>query len=430
MPKITKLPKSKIEVQFSVPWEEWERHIDSATEAISKSLHIQGFRSGKAPRNIVERRVGRDAVLREAADRSVRKVWESAVSEEKIEAIGQPEAEITKIAEGNPLEFRITTAVMPEVLLKDGWRERVREKNISEKQKLPVLISESDIDKEISRIAESRAPLITVLRPSKKGDSVRIDFSVSIDGKVIDGGSAKGYSLVLGSGKFIPGFEEQIEGMKENEHKTFSLQFPEKYHDKNLAGKMADFSVSFGVVQERQIPLIDDEFARSLGKFQNLADLKKNIREGMEKESLHKREEEKKNILTEAFVENVSADIPDILLEREVDILMHEFEERIAMIGGTMEEFFKQAGKKREEVKNEFRPQGEKRLLLTLGIEHLAKEENIQASNEEIETEMNAILQYYQTFDEAKKKLDMARVYSHCREAVIRKKAVEYFEGL
>lgn len=430
MVEIKKLPKSEVEVKFSVAWEIWNKHMDAAVKAVAQSIKVEGFRPGKAPRNIVEQRVGRETLLQEAADRAIQKAWADAVHGEKIEAIGHPKADITKLAEGNPLEFTIVTAVMPTLTLKKDWREKISKKNVSEKKKTPEAVKEEEVEKEIQKIANGRAKLVTVSRAAKKGDSVRIDFSVTMDGKEIEGGSAQDHILVLGSGVFIPGFEEQVEGMKENEDKEFVLSFPETYHEKSLAGKEANFSVHLRVVQEKQTETLDDAFAVSLGKFKTLEELKKNVREGMEKEHATKREEERKEALANTLLENLETEIPDILIEEESVSMVREFEGQLSMMGLTMEGYLEHLKKTIADLKTEWRSQAEKRLLLTLGLLHLAKEEGVDASNEEIEEEMNKTLRYYKSKQEAEKKLDMKRLYSYCKEAVLRRKALEYMEEM
>lgn len=427
---IKKLPKSEVEVRFSVSWEEWSLQIDTAVKKLAQSIKVEGFRPGKAPRNIVEQKVGRETVLQEAADQEINKQWAGAVKKEKIEAIGHPKASITKLAEGNPLEFGIVTAVLPVVVLKEDWKKKVHTKNVEEKKKVPEAVKEGDVDAEIQKIVNSRAKLVTVSREAKKGDGVRIDFSVKIEGKEIEGGSAQDHPLVLGSGAFIPGFEEHIEGMKEGEEKTFDLSFPQEYHNKDLAEKQANFLVKLRVVQERQMPDINDAFVESLGKFKTLEELKKSILEGIEKERMEKREEERRGVLADALLESLETELPDILIEEETISMLREFEGQLALMGMTMEKYLEHLKKTISEIKKEWEPQAKKRLLLTLGLLRVAKEEGVEVSNEEVEEEMNKTLQYYKNQEEAEKKLDMKRLYSYCKEAVIRRKVLEYIEGL
>ncbi len=427
---IKKLPKSEIEVKFSVEWEEWKDQVDPAVKTLAQSIKVEGFRPGKAPRNIVEQKVGLETILQEAADRTINKQWGEALHTEKIEAIGHPKAEITKIAEGNALEFTIVSAVMPTITLKGDWKKKVSAKNGEEKKKSPEAVKEKDVDEEIQKIANSRAQLVTVSREAKKGDSVRLDFSVESEGKEVEGGSAQDHALVLGSGVFIPGFEEQIEGMKEGEEKTFELPFPKEYHNKDLAGKLAKFSVKLRVVQERKVPVVDDAFVESLGKFKTLEELKKSIREGMEKERADKREEDRKSALADVLLDSLVTELPDILVEEETISMLREFEGQLTMMGMTMEKYLEHLKKTIAEVKKEWEPQAQKRLLLTLGLLHVAKEEGVDVSNEEVEEEMNKTLQYYKDPQEAEKKLDMKRLYSYCKEAVVRRKALEYIGTL
>lgn len=430
MADIKKLPKSEIEVRLSASWEEWSTYIDGAVKSIAESIKIEGFRSGKAPRHLVEKRVGIETILAESADRAIRKIWEKTLTEEKIEAIGHPKAEITHIGENETLEFTITTAVMPTITLKEGWQKSVKKINEAEKKKSPTEVRDEEVQKELEKIAESRAKFVAVDRVAKKGDGARVDFLVKMNGQVIPGGEAKDHAITLGSGTFIPGFEEQLEGMKSGEEKTFTLSFPEQYHEKSLAGKEAEFVVTMRVVQERQKPKIDDEFAVSLGGFKDLEALKKSVREGMQKERAQKREDERQAILAETVLQNIETELPDILIEEENIVMLREFEAQLAGMGANMEEYLKHIGKTVDDMKQEMRPQAEKRLTLTLGLLDMAKSEGVDASAEEVEEEMNKTLRYYKSPEEAEKKLDMKRLYSYAKEAVVRRKVMEYIENL
>lgn len=294
---IKKLPKSQIEISISVLWDEWKKYVGQAVAEISEEIKVDGFRPGKAPRNLIEQKVGKGVILNKAGQKAVEKSYVNFVLKEKLEILGHPEVEIEKIEEGKTLEFKAKVAIMPEVEIDGKFRTEVKKIN-EESAKRKIEIKESEIELELEKLANSRVKLITVRREARKNDSVEIDFDVFIGGVLIEGGSSKNHPLVIGKGVFIPGFEENIIGMKESEEKEFELAFPESYHKKDLAGKTANFKVKMSLVQERQAPEIDDEFAKSMGNFENLEALKKNIKEGMEEEQERRNKEEKKeNIL-------------------------------------------------------------------------------------------------------------------------------------
>jgi trigger factor len=287
-----KLPKSKVEIELTIEWKEWEKYIAPAVAEISAEFKFPGFRPGKAPRNLVEQKVGKEMILSHAAEKAIGKSYSDFVSRVKLAVIGSPKVEIDKIEENNALIFKATVAVMPEVTVKDDYKSEIKKIN-AEFQKKTAKVGEDEIVLELEKIANSRVKLVTVRRAVASNDSVEIDFVVSIDGAPIEGGTSKNHALVVGKGVFIPGFEENLIGMNEGEEKEFELSFPADYHKKELAGKPAKFQVKMKLVQERQVPEINDEFAASLGKFKDLSELKKNIQEGLEHENEHKLKEEK-----------------------------------------------------------------------------------------------------------------------------------------
>lgn len=413
--EIKKLPKSKIEFKINIAWENWKNFLDEAVSEISKDLKIQGFRPGKAPKNIVEQKVGKDAILNAAAESAIRKNYSKEVEKLNLEIIGSPQISISKLAEGNDLEFIVVSSVMPEISLKD-WQEGVKKINAkfkAEKTEVP----KEDIAKELEKLAKSRAKLVTVKRVAKKDDAVVLDFEVKRDGVVIEGGSAKDHNLILGSNVFIPGFEEQIINMKEGEEKTFELAFPENYHEKNLAGKKAQFEVKLKLVQEREIPSVDDDFAKSLGEFNNLSDLKKNIKEGLEKEKEFHKKEDQRGEIVESLVKKISleGDLPEILIDEEIHKMLGELESQIQQMGMNMEDYLKQMGKTAEDLKKDWQPQALKRIKAALSLEEIGKENEIEISAESIEEAMNKTLQYYKNIKDIEKKIDMKRLYDYTR---------------
>ncbi|MDP1619527.1 MAG: trigger factor, partial [bacterium] len=272
---IKKLPKSLIEFEVTIAWADWEKYLDQAAAEVSEELKFPGFRPGKAPRNLVEQKVGVGVLLNNAAEKAVQKSYASFVTQEKLDVIGSPKIEVEELAVEKDLTYKVAVAVMPAVAVKDGYKKEIKKIN-EEFAKKPVEATEEEIKNELDQLANSRVKLVTVNRAVAKNDSAEIDFSVSVDGKVIEGGESKNHPLVIGRGVFIPGFEDNLIGMQAGEEKEFELAFPADYHKKDLAGKNATFKVKVNLVQERQTPAVDDDFAKSLGSFENLEALKKN----------------------------------------------------------------------------------------------------------------------------------------------------------
>lgn len=424
-----KLPKSKMEISIKVAWENWKKYIDQAVSDISEEIKIDGFRPGKAPRNLVEQKVGIGTILNSAAQKAVEKEYVDYVLKEKIDVLGQPEVTVKEIEEGKDLEFTALVAVMPEVSVEEDFRTKVKKIN-EEFSKKDQEIKEEEIGLELEKLANSRVKLITVDREAKKGDSVEIDFDVLVGGVPIENGSSKKHPLVLGKGVFIPGFEENVVEMKAGDTKEFELAFPEDYHKKDLAGKNATFKVKLGLVQERQTPEINDDFAVSLGKFKDLEELKKNIREGMMEEKNQKEKEDKRGKYVEAIAEKTKVEIPDILIEEEIKKMLHEFEHQIQSMGMNLDQYFEQIKKKREDLEKDWKPQAEKRVVSALALKQLVKDLEIKVSSKETEAEMNKTVQYYKDVKDFEKNVDMERLYSYTKGVLENEKLFELLEKM
>ena len=426
--EITKLPHSEIEIKVSVTWDEWKKFLDQAASELSKEVKIPGFRPGKAPKNMVEQKVGKGNIIQEAAEKAIQKTYADILAEGKIDAIGAPKAEILKIAEGNDLEYRIVTAVIPEVKIK-SWKDEIKKINKKFKD-VKCEVGSEEVEKEIKKIAESRAIFITVNREAKNEDSVSVDFKVLRSGVPIENGTSKNHTLVLGKGVFIPGFEENIIGMREREEKKFTLKFPEEYHEKSLAGKDAEFEVKLNLVQERKVSEINDEFAKSLGKFENLESLRKNIQEGMEKEKEAGDKEKKRSEFIEELIKLTETELPEILVKSELSKMFQEFEIQLSQMGMNLQDFLEKMKKTEEDLAKEWKVQAEKRVKSALILEEIAKEQEIKVENEKVEEEMNKTLQYYKKEKDMEKNIDLGRLYDYTKGVLMNEKTFEYLESL
>jgi trigger factor len=426
--EIKKLPKSEMEIKVSIPWEEWKVFWNEAGKEFSKEVKIKGFRPGKAPDNLVEQKVGKGNILEKAAEKAIQKNYGEILAKEKIEALGAPQVEILKISQGGELEFKIKTQVMPEVKL-GAWQESIKKINKDYKGK-EIKVEEDDIKKELERLANSRVKLVTVNREAKNGDSVEIDFDVIQEGVNIENGSGRKHPLILGKGVFIPGFEENIAGMKANEEKEFELNFPEGYHAKNLAGKSAVFRVRMKLVQERQMPEINDDFAKSLGKFENLEALKKNIEEGIALEKKEKQKEERRNNFLDKLLEVMEAELPEILVHEELHKMINEFEMQMSGMGMEFENYLSQVKKTKEDLEKEWKPQAEKRIKAAMVLEKVAKDEEIKVANEKIEEEMNKTMKYYEGVKDLDKNINMERLYNYVKGMLTNEEVFKMLEKI
>ncbi|MFA5926192.1 MAG: trigger factor [Parcubacteria group bacterium] len=423
--QIKKLPNSQIEIDISVPAKDLETYLDHAAEEISKDIKADGFRPGKAPRKIVEQKVGTEKVLAHAAEKAVKKTYADFVVKEKIETIGEPKITITKIAPGNDLEYKAVVSVMPEITLGNHRKEIKKIKKEEDKE-----ITAEQVEGELKNLAGNRAKLITVNRPIKKGDRAEIDFEVKIGGKTIEGGTSKNHPLTVGEDYFIPGFEDNLIGMKEGDEKEFKLDFPKDYHKKDLAGKEADFKVKVNLVQEKEVPEINDEFAKSLGNFENLEKLKASVKEGMESEQKKKNKEEWRTKAIEEIVDNSQIEVPEILIKGELEKMTAEFEQNIAQMGLNFDSYLEQIKKTKKELLDNWRETAEKRVKAALALREIAKAEQIEIDSKEIEEEMNKVLAYYKSFPEMEKSVDMAKLYDYTKGMLTNEKVFQLLESI
>ncbi len=414
---------SQVALTLTLPWADWSKEIDHAAEKLAKNMKTPGFRPGKTPRTVIEQRFGKEAILAEAAEHAVNHAYSRALAEKDIRALGHPAVTLGEVAEGKDLTMTIVTDVMPEVTL-GNWRDVVKKVNKDFTSK-DAAVSDEAVMAEIERIAKMRAPLITVDRAAADGDTVLLDFTVTQDGVVIENGTSKNHPLVLGSNSFIPGFEEEVIGMKAEEEKTFTLSFPAEYHAAHLAGKPAEFAVRVNAVQEMQVPEIDDEFAKSLGAFENLDAVKQNLRQGMEAEEADKMKNDQRTAILDALVATLDIEYPKSLVAEELERIKREFTTQLSRMGATFESFIEQSKKTEEELKADWEPQAKKRVGAYLILDRLSSDENIFTESEEVEAEMNKALQYFGNTKDAEKNLDMAALYNVVSEQVRNEKIFE-----
>ncbi len=425
--EIKKLPGSEIEIKTSISWDKWKDFLNSAVADISKNIKIKGFRPGKAPKEIVEKEAGKESVLNEASRKAIQKDYPRILIDNKVEAIGIPQIEALKAEEGSDLEYKLKTAVMPEVKL-GPWQESV--KKINEKYAdLKHEVTEEEIEKELKRLAKSRAKTVTVNREARKGDNVEINFQVLRDGVPVENGTGRKHNLILGSGTFIPGFEDNLMGLKRGDKKEFELEFPENYNN-DLSGKKAVFKVEMNLVQERVVPSLDDSFAGSLGEFKNLEELKKSLKDGLKKEKIRQKKEERRAEFTEELIKKTEAEIPKILIQEEIKKMSSEFDMQVRSTGMDPEDYLKRINKNRQELEKAWEPQAIKRIKAALSLNRIAKDREIKVSGKEIEEEMNKTLSRYGDVKSLEKNIDLKRMYSYAEGMLINEKVFQFLEKM
>lgn len=421
---------SETQIDVTIPWEDAQVEFDKMMTDAAKNVSVKGFRKGSVPQEMAESKVDRTKLLSEVADKMIRAQYMEIIEKESLKTIGAPHVSVTKLAEGNDIEIRIDTAVIPEIELPKTWKKIIKKIN-SENKGEKVEITDADIDEELEQVAASRAQHNEVDREAKSGDHVQVDFIVKQDGVIIENGTSKDHSLILGKGVFIPGFEEEVIGMKKGEQKTFELEFPKEYHASHLAGRKAEFEVTLKLVEEQITPKIDDAFASSLGEqFKTLDDLKKSVKEGMEKEAIKKTDEERRTKYLDALAEIVEIELPQMILDDEMSRMVGEFEQQLSMSGMKFDEYLQKIGKKREELEEEWKPQAKKRVMSALVLEQLADDEEVNVDSKEIEQEMNKTLAMYKGVEDMEKNINMEQLYEYTKGVMRNNKVFDILEKL
>jgi len=418
--KCDKISSNQIELEIEIPASEMESYFHLAASELSKDMKVKGFRPGKVPLEIVEREKGSQELYNQATNIAIQKTLAKAILNENIDIVGQPEIQVVQIARGNPMKYKAKFWTVPGVELGEYKGLKVKKKEVK--------VSNEEVDKSLEYLQKSRVKLVTVNRPAKKGDRVEIDF-ITRQGKVkVEGGESKNHPLVIGEGRFIPGFEKQLEQMKQGEEKEFSLIVPEDWPQKNLAGQALDFKVKVNLVQERQIPELTDDFAKRLGNFKSLDQLKQNIKEGLIQEKETKEKERIRMELIEKIADNSKMDIPQILIDIELDKMINELRLSAQNMGLDFDKYLNQIKKTIDDLKKEWRERAKKRVRIGLVLKAIAKKENIEISEEELEKEINKVLKHYPNVKEAEKNIDLEALKEYTKGVIRNKKVFQLLE--
>lgn len=398
-----KLEKSMVELQFSIDAETFKAAVNNAFKREGKKYAIPGFRKGKAPRHMIEKMYGSDIFHYDAVNDLFPEAYEAAVKEAKIDVVGRPDPEVVSMSEADGVVLKVKVAVKPEVELGEysGLTVTKEAKNVNE----------ADVDAEVKRMQDRNGRLLTREGAAENGDTVDIDFEGFVDGKAFEGGKAEHYSLVLGSGSFIPGFEDQVVGHSAGEEFDVNVKFPEEYGAAELAGKDATFKIKLHEVKYKELPALDDDFAKDVSEYDTLDELKNSIRNNI-KTNLDKQAEQKvENDLMDQVITNMKADIPDAMVDSRIDELVQDFEYRISQQGLKLADYLKYMGMNIEQFRAQFKEQADKQVKMRLAMEAIVAKEGITASDEEFEEEVKRIADAYKMeADKVKSIVDAAAV--------------------
>ena len=409
---------NEVKLEITVEASKFDEAIKRVYFKSAKYFNIPGFRKGKAPIQIVEKYYGKEIFYEDAFNDSANEALEEAVKENNLEIVSRPEVEIKQMEKGKDLIFTATMQTKPEAEL--GKYKGVEIKKIEYK------VTDEDIEHELSHMQEHNSRLISIDdRPVEKGDITTIDFEGFVDGKAFEGGKAEGHELEIGSNTFIPGFEDQIIGMKIDEEKDIQVKFPDEYFSKELAGKDATFKVKVHEIKKKELPELDDEFAKDVSEFDTLDELKKSIKEKQEKQNEERAKYETEDAVIKAVCDNMKVEIPSGMINMEIDNMLKELEQRLSYQGLNLEQYLQFMGKTEEDLRKEYEPQAIEGIKSRLALEAVIKAEKIEPDEAEITEKMKEMAKNYGKEND-EEFLKNENVANYIKEGLKSEKALEF----
>ena len=407
-----KLEKSRVALTIETSAEEFEAAVNKAYLKMRGKINVPGFRVGKAPRKIIEKMYGAEVFYEEAVNIILPDAYEAAVKEQELEVVGYPQVELESCTKDGVV-FKCTVAVYPEVKL--GQYKGL------EAPKAEVKVVAADVNARLKEMADRNSRLVSVERAVKKGDTADIDFEGFDNGVAFDGGKGENFDLEIGSGSFVPGFEDQLIGMKAGEEKDIDITFPENYTPE-LAGKPVVFHVKVNEVKEKQVPAIDNEFAKDVSEFDTLKDLKADIKKKLTAERTESAQRAFEDVLMAKVAEGIEADIPEEMVELQAERMMEQFKQQLASQGIPFDQYLKMTNTAEADFRKQAQGPAADQVKMDLAVEAIIKAEGLEASDEDVESEMKSVAEKYgMDLDTVKKYLRPEDV----KEQVIREKVVK-----
>ena len=385
--KNEKLEKSMVELQFSVDAETFRAAVDKAYKREGKKYNVPGFRKGKAPRAMIEKMYGADIFHYDAINDLFPENYEAAVKEAGLEVVGQPEVDVVSMSMDEGVVLKAVVPVKPEVTVGEYTGLKVTRKVTA--------VEDADVEAEITRMQERNGRMITREGKAENGDTADIDFEGFVDGVAFEGGKGEHYSLVLGSNSFIPGFEEQVVGHEAGEEFDVNVTFPEQYHAAELAGKPAVFKIKLHEVKYKELPALDDEFAKDVSEYDTLDELRASIRKEMEERNAKQADVQVENDLVDQVIATLEGEIPEAMYESRMDDMVRDFEYRLSQQGLKLEMYLQYMGQTLETFRASYKEQAEKQVKIRLALEAIAAKEKLEASDEDFNAEVKRIADQY-----------------------------------
>lgn len=408
---VATLPKSQYELLIELSAEEMKPYLDKAVEKLGREVKIEGFRPGKATFEVLKNKIGEQSIWEEAGYIAINKTLDQAIRENiKEDIVGQPQVNVTKLAPGNPLEYKVVVAILPSVTLGDYKNFKIKLGGIK--------VGEPEVEKILADLAEMRVKEAVTETPAKDGDKVVVDINMFLDKVPLEGGQGKDTAVVIGKGYVVPGFDKKLIGAKAGEEREFDLPYPDEHHQKNIAGKLVQFRVKIKSVYSRELPTMDDEFAKGFG-LKSLAELKENIKGTLVKEEEAKVRQKAEIKIIEKIIEKAKfGDIPELLIKNEGETMLAELEHNLEHQGAKLEDYLKSLGKTRQELLLDTMPDAVRRVKSALVIRKIAETEKISVEHEEIHREMETILKHYANDEKIREKIE-SHEYHHYLENML-----------
>lgn len=379
---------NEIKIEITVEASKFEEAIKKVYQKSVKFITIPGFRKGKAPMQIVEKYYGKEIFFEDAFNEIAPEAMEEAVKESKLDVVGRPDIEVTKIAKGEELVFVATMSIKPEVIVK-------KYKGI-EIEKIEYNVTDEDIEHELTHMQEHNSRMISVEdRNVEDGDFATIDYLGTVNDVAFEGGTAENHELEIGSNTFIPGFESQVIGMEIGEEKDINVTFPKEYFSEDLAGSEAVFKVKVNAIKTKELPKVDDEFAKDVSEFETLKDLKNNIKENKQKENEEKAKFEKEEAVIKEICKDLEVDIPEAMIDLETDNMLQDIESKLSYQGLTLDQYLGMMNKQRDDIKEEYKEQAIASIKSRLAIESITKQEKIEVSDSDIDEKLKEMAKNY-----------------------------------
>lgn len=418
--KTKQLEKSKMELTITVEPAEYQKFIERAAREISEQAAIKGFRPGHAPYEQVKAAVGEEKIYEHALEYIVRRFYSDAVAEQKLDPIGMPKIEITKLALGNEIVFKATVAILPEVKLANIASIKVEQREKA--------IADADVDRVIEDVRKMRASEVIKNGPATNQDKVVVDMDMSKDGVPLEGGQARNHSVYLSEEYYIPGLQKELIGLKKDDEKEFKLAMPADHYQKHMAGQEASFKVKVKDVFERTLPELNDEFAKGLGQ-DTVAGLRVLINENLTAEAKQKEEQRVEIALFDQLIDGSAlGDIPDVMIEAEKDKMWFELKRGVEQQGMVWEEYLKSIKKTEEELRRDFTSQAERRAKAALVSRALAKEQNLAPTGAEIDEEIVVIREAYKDNAQAQENLDRPEIRDTVATLIRNRKVIAWLK--